>query len=88
MLLLCSHFCYFIILVFKEMQSKTLEAPQSGQKERSRNHNPCMSISFGGFFFSLLTLSLEPKSLLLKSLIENLLISDDKTPADINVSKN
>lgn len=33
------------------MQSKTLEAPESGQKESWRSHNPLMSISFGGFLF-------------------------------------
>lgn len=70
------------------MQSKTLEAPENGQKERSRSHSSGMSISFGGFFFSVLTVSLELQCLLLKTLIESLLISDDKTPVDINVSKN
>lgn len=33
------------------MQSKTLEAPESGQKERWRSHNPLMSVSFGEFLF-------------------------------------
>lgn len=50
----------------------------------------CQQVSsFGGFFFfSVLTVTLEHQSLLLKSLIKSLLISDDETPVDIDVSKN